>query len=76
MKAKKELIRIVRSPQGELSVDTGGKMPGRGAYICPAGQCLKRALKNRSLERALNMKITENVLRNIKEGIPDYEESK
>jgi predicted RNA-binding protein YlxR (DUF448 family) len=45
MKNKKDLIRIVRTPQGEIEVDTGGKRPGRGAYICPDTQCLKKAVK-------------------------------
>ena len=42
MKPKKELVRVVRSPQGEISIDTKGKAPGRGAYVCPSQQCLQR----------------------------------
>ena len=49
---KKELIRIVRSPEGEYSVDTTGKKPGRGAYICPKQECFDKARKSRGLERA------------------------
>ena len=44
MKPKRELIRVVRSPQGEISLDSHGKKPGRGAYLCPNQDCLKRAL--------------------------------
>ncbi len=49
---KKELIRIVRSPEGEYSVDTTGKKPGRGAYICPNQECFDKARKSRGLERS------------------------
>ncbi len=49
---KKELIRIVRSPEGEYSVDTTGKKPGRGAYICPKQECFDKARKSRGLERS------------------------
>ena len=52
MKPKGELIRVVRSPEGEISLDFKGKKPGRGAYVCPNQQCLARAKKARGLERA------------------------
>ena len=52
MKPKPELIRVVRSPEGEVSLDFKGKKPGRGAYLCPNGDCLARAKKSRALERA------------------------
>ena len=45
MKPKKELIRVVRSPEGEVSLDFKGKKPGRGAYVCPSPECLKKARK-------------------------------
>ena len=54
MKPKKELIRVVKSPEGEVSLDFKGKKPGRGAYVCPDGECLKRARKSRGLERAFS----------------------
>ena len=53
MKPKKELIRVVRSPEGAVSIDFRGKSPGRGAYICPREECLSRAVKSRSLELGL-----------------------
>ncbi len=59
MKPKKELIRAVRSPEGEVSLDPGGKKPGRGAYVCLNAECLKRALKQRQLDRALEAHLTE-----------------
>ena len=54
MKDKRALIRAVKSPQGEVSLDFTGKKPGRGAYVCPNSECLKRARKSRALERALD----------------------
>jgi uncharacterized protein len=60
-KDKRELIRAVKSPQGEVSLDFTGKKPGRGAYVCPSGECLRRARKSRALERALETAIPESV---------------
>lgn len=61
MKPKKELIRVVRSPEGEISLDFRGKANGRGAYLCPDPACLKRAQKARALERSLDAAIPEEV---------------
>ena len=61
MKPKKELIRVVRSPEGEISLDFHGKKPGRGAYLCPDPACLKKARKSRALERAFSLPIPEDV---------------
>ena len=61
MKPKKELIRVVRSPEGEISLDFHGKKPGRGAYLCPAPECLKRIRKSRALERAFSLPIPDTV---------------
>ena len=60
-KAKNELIRVVRSPEGEVSLDFRGKAPGRGAYLCRDAACLKKAIKSRALERALSVPIPEDV---------------
>ena len=54
MKEKRALIRVVKSPEGAVSLDFKGKLPGRGAYVCPNGECLKRARKSRALERAFS----------------------
>ena len=59
MKPKMELIRVVRSPEGEVSLDPTGKKAGRGAYCCYQAECLRRALKQRQLDRALETKLTE-----------------
>ena len=61
MKAKKELIRVVRSPEGEISVDFKGKKSGRGAYVCPDAACLKKAEKSKALERAFETAIPAEV---------------
>ncbi len=61
MKDKRELIRVVRSPEGEISLDPTGKKPGRGAYICRQGECLQRAIKQRQLERQLQAAMTPEV---------------
>ncbi len=61
MKEKKSLIRVVRSPEGTVSLDPTGKKPGRGAYVCREGECLKRALKQRQLERQLQVRMDEAV---------------
>ena len=60
-KAKKEMIRVVRCTDGTVSLDFGGKMNGRGAYICPDPECLKRALKSKALDRSLEVTIPEEV---------------
>ena len=61
MKPKKELIRVVRSPEGLISLDFKGKAPGRGAYLCRSGECLKKAVKSKSLERAFSAQIPQDV---------------
>ena len=61
MKPKRELIRAVRSPEGEVSLDFRGRKPGRGAYVCPNPECLKKARKARALERAFSCQIPEVV---------------
>ena len=61
MKPKKELIRVVRSPEGTISLDARGKAPGRGAYLCPCQDCLKRAIKAKALERAFSVSISQEV---------------
>ena len=61
MKQKKELIRVVRSPEGSISLDFRGKLPGRGAYVCPQPACLAKARKSRALERAFELSIPDEV---------------
>ncbi len=61
MKPKKELLRAVRSPEGQVSLDTTGKKPGRGAYCCYNAECLRRALKQGQLDRQLEVKLSPEV---------------
>ena len=61
MKNKKELIRVVKSPEGEISLDFTGKKAGRGAYLCPDSACLARARKAKALERAFETAIPAEV---------------
>ena len=61
MKNKKDLIRVVRSPEGEISLDFKGKKPGRGAYVCPEEACLAKARKSRALERAFSAPMPDGV---------------
>ena len=60
-KEKREMIRVVRSPEGHVSLDFGGKMNGRGAYLCPNPECLKRAIRSKALERSLEAAIPDDV---------------
>ena len=60
-KAKREMIRVVRGTDGNVSLDFGGKMNGRGAYICPNPECLNKARRSKSLERSLEVEIPAEV---------------
>ena len=61
MKPKKELVRVVRSPEGVISLDLKGKAPGRGAYICPDPTCMERARKSKALSRAFDLPVPDEV---------------
>ena len=61
MKEKKTLIRVVRNPEGEVFIDPTGKKSGRGAYVCRNPECLKRAIKQKQLERQLQVSLTDEV---------------
>lgn len=61
MKPKKELIRIVRSPENEISLDFKGKASGRGAYICHDPSCLKKAIKYKAIEKAFEMSVPPDI---------------
>ena len=61
MKPNKELVRVVKPPEGEVSLDLTGKKAGRGAYVCPSPECLKKARKNRRIERSFQCKIPDEI---------------
>ena len=67
MKNKRDLIRAVRSPEGEITLDFKGKKPGRGAYVCPQAECLRKARKSRALERAFSAAIPPEVYEQLEE---------
>lgn len=69
MKSKKELIRVVRSDSGEFSIDKTGKKSGRGAYICPDIECLKKACKNKGLERSFKSPVPSEVYDILREQL-------
>lgn len=69
MKPKKELVRVVKSPEGEISLDLTGRKPGRGAYVCKSTDCLKAARKARRLEKAFSCKIPEEVYDRMEEEL-------
>ena len=62
---KRELIRVVRTPEGTVQLDFSGKLSGRGAYICPKADCLKKAMKSKALERSLEVEIPEEVYQRL-----------
>lgn len=73
MKAKQELMRVVRSPEGDVSLDATGKKNGRGAYICSTTACLEKAIKTKKLERAFSMAIPTQVYDSLKEEMDRFE---
>lgn len=62
---KKYLVRLVRRPDGCVVSDNSGKMPGRGAYICPSAECLRRAVKEKRLSRALRTEVPDDALHEL-----------
>ena len=64
-KAKREMIRVVRGVDGTVSLDFGGKMSGRGAYVCPDLNCLRKALRSKALDRALEVTIPEEIYQRL-----------
>ncbi len=74
-KPKKELIRVVRSPEGAVSLDFYGKAPGRGAYVCPSEACLKKAIRSKSLDRNLEVTVPETVLEQLRKEMEGNDEA-
>ena len=71
MKDKKELIRVVRSVDGEVSIDKVGKKPGRGAYVCLSSECITKAVKEKGLEKALDVPIDKEIYEKLLEELPN-----
>ena len=70
---KKSLIRVLRTPEGNITVDKTGRSNGRGAYICNNTECLKKAVKNKGLERSLGVSIPEDVYESLKREMTEGE---
>jgi len=69
MKPKKQLIRVVRTPEDKIEIDPTGKRSGRGAYICPDLECLAKALKGKRLDKALQRSIGQELVEDLKKGL-------
>ncbi|MFC4598983.1 RNase P modulator RnpM [Cohnella hongkongensis] len=74
MMAKKELIRIVRSPEGEIHIDLTGKKPGRGAYLCGKVACFRLAKKSKAFERALKTPVSADIYDRLEADFIQVEE--
>lgn len=72
MKPKKEMIRIIKTAEDEILLDTTGKKNGRGAYICPSLACLQQAGKNRGLERSLKAAVPKDILDTLMKEMENY----
>lgn len=72
MKPKKELVRVVKSPEGAFSLDFTGKKQGRGAYICADEECLEKARKSKGLERSFKEKVPSEVYDELKKELTNH----
>ena len=73
MKPKKELIRVVKTPEGEIKLDAVGKLNGRGAYICRDRQCFNNAKKSNALSRAFEMQISDEIYTQLETELENIE---
>ena len=71
MRAKKELLRVVRTPEGEALIDESGRANGRGAYVCREAACLEKAKKSRALERALETSLGAEIWDALRKAVAD-----
>lgn len=69
MKLKKELVRVVKTPEGEISLDPTGKMNGRGAYLCKDPQCLRKAQKSKRIEKALSCTVPDEIYNKLEQEL-------
>lgn len=73
MKGKKEMIRVIRTPEGAFLLDATGKKNGRGAYLCPSRECLDKARKNKGLERSFKQAIPKEVYEALEKEMEDID---
>jgi hypothetical protein len=69
VRPKRDLVRIVRTPEGAVHIDLTGKQSGRGAYVCPDGVCIEQAFKRKQLERALETPIDPEVMEKLRDEV-------
>lgn len=74
MKEKRDMVRVIRTPEDQIAIDAGGKMNGRGAYICRNTSCLEMAVKSRGLERSLKIAVPKEVYEQLKKELECIEE--
>lgn len=73
MKPKQELIRIVKSPEGDISLDTTGKKNGRGAYVCKNIECIKKIKKQKALNRAFDTPVEQDIYDSLEKEFAEIE---
>ncbi len=73
MKGKRELIRVLRTPEGEFLLDATGRKNGRGAYLCPSAACLEQAIRQKGLERSFQAAIPEEVYDSLRKELAKLE---
>ena len=73
MKSKKEMIRVLKTAEGDIVLDVTGRKNGRGAYLCPSDDCMKKARKNKGLERSLKVGIPEEVYEKLEKELDESE---
>lgn len=73
MKSKKELIRVIKTPEDEIVIDKTGKKNGRGAYICDSFECFSKAVKTKALERSLKVAIPKEVYETLERELTELE---
>lgn len=73
MKGKKEMIRVIRTPEGDFLLDATGKKNGRGAYLCPSRECLDKARKNKGMERSFKQAIPKEVYEALEKEMEDID---
>ena len=73
MKNKKEMIRVLKTPEDKIVLDTTGRQNGRGAYVCPCTECLEKAIRNHGIERSLKTAVPEEVYEDLKKELSKIE---
>ncbi len=72
MKDKSEMLRVIKTPEGEFLLDDTGRKNGRGAYVCKSEECLQKAIKSKGLERSFKMSIPKEVYERLCEGMDEF----